>query len=319
MISNALRQEQYTEYMPPQALRLDFRKLQLFDKEWVDSLLKAEDSLSSVGCFGTLYVWGEAYGQKIAKLGSRLIQQYEQDGAVTFAYPSGKGDLRVAVLAMREAAQQKNVPFVLQGLTEEQKNKLEEAFPGRFTFEEDRDSADYIYDAQALSTLAGNKLHGKRNHCNRFMMRYPEWRFEPLAPEHFQACRDLLAQWEAAKDTVSTNEQAAEPAAIEKAFAAYDVLNLDGGVLFVGDTPVAFTLGERTGKKGFDVRFEKADTAYDGSYPMINREFVRHLLEKYPDLQYINREEDMGQENLRKAKLSYKPAQILMKYTASWQ
>lgn len=71
MISNALRQEQYTEYMPPRA-RLDFRKLQLFDKEWVDSLLKAEDSLSSVGCWR---VWGEAYGQKIAKLGSRLVQQ----------------------------------------------------------------------------------------------------------------------------------------------------------------------------------------------------------------------------------------------------
>ncbi len=97
------------------------------------------------------------------------------------------------------------------------------------------------------------------------------------------------------------------------------MLGLDGGILFVGDTPVAFTLGERTGKNGFDVRFEKADTAYDGSYPMISREFVRHLLEKYPDLQYINREEDMGQENLRKAKLSYKPAILLEKFIVTEQ
>lgn len=322
MISTAMQQpsiqpEQFGVIRDPK-LQLKLRKIQLFDKEWVAALLRAEDSLASTGCFGTLYLWGEAYGLRIAKVGSRLISQYGSGADLTFGYPMGSGDMRAAVLAMRQAADDAGVPLRLVGLTDNQKDYLDSLFPGHFSFTETRDTADYIYEAQALANLAGNKLHGKRNHCNRFMQRYPDWKFEPLTKEHFPACLDLLNQWEAGRDAVVTDEQTEEPKAIAKAFAAYDELGLDGGILYANGQPVAFTLGERVGQQGFDVRFEKADTAYDGSYTMINREFVRHLLEKYPDLQYMNREEDMGLENLRKAKTSYKPAFVLMKYDAAW-
>jgi hypothetical protein len=323
MISTALRQatlpEQGNTILRDPRLKLKYRRIQLFDKEWVDVLLKAEDSLSSAGCFGTLYLWGEAYGLRIAKLGNRLLSQYQSEDGPAFGYPMGSGDLQVAILAMRQAAAEAGVPLVLTGLTEAQKEKLENVFRGHFSFTETRDTADYIYEAQKLATLSGNKLHSKKNHCNQFIKRNPDWRFEVLTKEHFADCRVLLNQWEAAQKTVTTDEQEAEPIAIEKAFAAYDELGLDGGILYVGEQPVAFTFGERVGQQGFDVRFEKADTSFDGSYTMVNREFVRSLLERYPDLQYINREEDMGLENLRKAKQSYKPVMLLKKYDAIWE
>lgn len=323
MISTAARQpawqEQGQHIISDPKLKLSFRPVQLFDKEWVNVLLQAEDSLSSTGCFGTLYLWGEAYGLRVAKLGGRIITQYGTGKDMSFGYPMGSGDLQVPVLAMRQAASEEAVPLVLRGLTEQQKDNLEKVFPGRFSFTENRDTADYIYEAEKLATLSGNKLHGKKNHCNRFEKTYPDWRFEVLTKEHFPACLALLDQWEAAKDSVETEEQTAEPKAIAKAFAAYDELGLDGGILFIGEQPVAFTLGESVGGQGFDVRFEKADTSFDGTYPMVNREFVRYLRSKYEDLQFINREEDMGLENLRKAKLSYKPALLLTKYDATWE
>jgi len=323
MISTALRQhtvpERGQEFVSDPKLRLPFRSIQLFDKSWLNALLKAEDTLSSTGCFGTLYLWGESYGLRVAKLVNRLISRYGTGEEMSFGYPMGSGDIQVPVLAMRQAAAEAGVPLKLRGVTEVQKANLEKAFPGQFVFTENRDEADYVYEANKLATLSGNKLHSKKNHCNRFQKTYPDWRFEVLTKEHFPACLSLLDQWEASKDVVETEEQTAEPKAIAKAFAAYDELGLDGGILFVGEQPVAFTLGERVGGHGFDVRFEKADTAFDGAYPMINREFVRYLVGKYEDLQFINREEDMGLENLRKAKLSYKPAMMVAKYNAVWE
>lgn len=296
--------------------KLTFRPLKLADRAWAASLLQEEDPLSSDGCFGTLYLWGGAYGLQIARLGGRLILRYGMGSATYFGYPAGSGDLRPALLAMQQTALEQGAPLTLRGLTEAQKQRIERALPGRFSFWEKRDAADYIYGIEAMTTLSGKKLQSKRNHCNRFAQTYENWHFEPLEPRHAAACMALLEQWEAAHEAEKGGMKPAEKAAIARAFADWETLELEGGVLFAEAQPVAFTLGEAVGKTGFDVRFEKADTAYEGSYAMINREFARHLAAAHPQLEYLNREEDMGLENLRKAKLSYHPACLLMKYDA---
>ena len=310
--------ESVSPILPSENTRLRFRRLELMDREWLAPLLKAADSLSADGCFGTLYLWGEGYGLKVARLGSRVLFRYEKQGEYSYGYPLGSGDLRIAVRTMRADAAAVGQPLRMAGLTERQQKKLQTAFPGQFDFAEDRDSSDYIYTVAALADLAGKKLHAKRNYCNRFGQNYPDWHFEPLTRDRFADCSKLLSGWEDQHEVVVNRQQSFEEKAIARAFDAYEALQLDGGVLYVGSEPVAFTLGERVGHQGFDVRFEKANTEFDGSYAMINREFVRHLREKYPELQYINREEDMGLENLRKAKRSYRPESILMKYTAQW-
>lgn len=299
-------------------ISLDFRELTIDDRPLVSSLLAAEDSLASDGCFGTLFLWGRSYGMTAAPMGERMICRYDSGDGLFFSYPFGSGPLKPAVLQMKQLAENQRRPLILRGMTGEQKQRLETELPDLFSFEEIRSSADYIYEADVLANLGGKKLHNKRNHCNRFEQECPDWKFEPLQKQHIPSCIRLLERWESEHEDLDAGMPEAEKEAIMTAFCHYDTLGLQGGVLYAGERLVAFTFGEPVGKNGFDVRFEKADTSVHGTYQMINREFVRHLLRIHPGLLYINREEDMGMENLRKAKESYYPAFLLNKYAARW-
>ena len=107
-----------------------------------------------------------------------------------------------------------------------------------------------------------------------------------------------------------------EKAALYKALENFQYLDMEGFALFVNGQPVAMTLGSFLTEQTFDVQFEKALDGYDGAYTMINNAFARYLREKYPNLKWLDREEDMGLEGLRKAKLSYYPVCLREKYWA---
>lgn len=293
------------------------RPIALHDRRWIAPLLCEEDSMASMGCFGTLYLWGGVFGQQVGQLGSRMIIKYETAEELTFAYPFGSGSLRSAVLSMKRLAERRGLPLVINGMTELQKKQLETEFPDKFIFEENRNSADYVYEVEKLASLRGKKLQNKRNHCNRFEKEHPDWRFEPLEPRHFAQCRELMNHWEE-RHQGQDDMQDAEQTVVEQCFQNFSELGLIGGALFCEDRMVAFTIGELSGGHSVDVRLEKADASVNGAYQMINREFVRSIQQQYPDVQYVNREEDMGMENLRKAKMSYHPSILLMKYNARW-
>ena len=294
----------------------EFKPVRREDCQWMAPLLAAENSLSTDGCFGTFYLWGDSFGQTAARCEDRLLVRYDAVKEPFFAYPAGAGSLESALDVMERKAAKEGTDFLIKGVTEAQKEALDKERPAYFVFTESRDSADYIYEVEALASLAGRKLHGKRNHCRRFEENWPDWRFEKLQRIHFPQCLALLDQWaqDHAEKTVSV--QAAERFAIERALKDYEALRLEGGVLFAGGKLVAFTIGERVGQNGMDIHFEKALAEFPGAYPMINREFVRCLQESDPTLRYVNREEDLGLENLRKAKESYRPAFLLKKYIA---
>ena len=178
---------------------------------------------------------------------------------------------------------------------------------------EERDLWDYLYAAEKLDTLSGKHLHAKRNHIHRFEEEN-DWRFAPLAEVDFPACRDLLGKWLASSGEDERDGVEEEHRAIERAFQYWDALGLDGGALWVGRELAAFSLGEMTSPDTFDVHFEKADANLDGAYPMINREFVRHIRAQHPEVRWINREDDMGRESLRRSKQSYHPDRMVEKY-----
>lgn len=299
-------------------LPLAFHGLELSDREQVAPYLAAEGGIAADQCFGTIYLWGESFGLKVAEAGDRLIAVYGEGVKTSFGFPAGPGELAPAIELMRGIAAERGAELVILGLSETQKEALEAAMEGCFTFEEIRDRAEYIYEAESLATLAGRKLHGKRNHCSRFEKEQPDWRIEELGPSNFAACISLVEKWELEHSGEGAKMQEAELEALRKTFDGFEALGMEGILLYVGDRPVAFTIGERVGADCFDVHFEKADVEINGAYPMVNREFVRLLLEKHPDLRLINREEDMGLENLRKAKESYRPAFLVNKYTARW-
>lgn len=110
-----------------------------------------------------------------------------------------------------------------------------------------------------------------------------------------------------------------EKAALQRAFDHFDELEMDGLLLSDGERIIAFSMGSRMNRDYYDVGFEKAFPDVNGAYAMINREFSRMIAEKYPEVRFLNREDDMGSEGLRRAKESYQPTVLLEKYTADWK
>ncbi|MBR2879379.1 MAG: DUF2156 domain-containing protein [Oscillospiraceae bacterium] len=296
---------------------LSFQPLSIGDKKTVDAVSAVENSRSADFVFGNMFLWNDKYRQSICISEGRLYVRAEGEHVPIFPFPIGNGDLGEAIEKLLAYTREQGYSLVLRGVELHHKEQLEALFPGRFSFVHDRDYDDYIYSAEKLATLAGKKLHGKRNHINRFEATYPNCHFEPLRKEHFPLCRELLDLWE---KEVNDGEHLVgnERQAIELAFENFEALSLMGGVLFVGEKLVAFTLGEVISSDCFNVHFEKADADTEGAYPMINREFVRYILKEYPHISYVNREDDMGLDNLRKSKLSYRPEIILEKYSAHW-
>lgn len=293
---------------------IELHPVTLADKAWIDPLVLAENSPSADYNFGNIFLWDHAFHQQVGRLGDRVIVLPCYGEQPFFVWPVGTGDPGPVLEAMHAYAAEHGFPFLLRGVTAEHLPLLEALYAGRYTAREERDYWDYLYTVEKLSTLAGKKLHSKRNHIHRFEEQN-NWRFEPMTEAHFPACRELLDMW---MESCGEDEQdgiSEEYEALQKAFAHFGDLGLDGGVLFSGDTLVAFTMGEPACAHTFDVHFEKAMSLIQGSYTMINREFVRHIQQKYPDIRWINREDDTGRLSLRKSKLSYYPDKMVEKYT----
>lgn len=293
---------------------IELHSVTLEDKAWIDTLVWAEGSSSADFNFGNIFLWDHAYCQRVGRLGDRVLAMPCYEKQPFFAWPVGKGELAPVLREMKEYANAQGFPLVLRGVTPEHLPLLDKLYPGKYTAEPDRDYWDYLYTTEKLATLSGKKLHSKRNHINRFVEEN-DWRFEPMTKEHFPACQELLDMWMASCGEDEQDGIYEEYEALQKAFRYYDALGLDGGTLWSGDKLIAFTIGEPICEHTFDVHFEKAMSLIQGSYAMINREFVRYIQQKYPTIRWINREDDTGRLSLRKSKLSYYPDKMVEKYT----
>lgn len=297
---------------------LILNKIDIDSKTEIERIFGTENSRSADYCFGNVYMWNERFRQDWAVSGDRLIMLLDRREGRYFAYPVGTGDIRPAIADMEALSSEPELPVRICGVCEEHKAELENAFPGGFVFVEDTDFSDYLYDINKLADYPGKELHSKRNFCNRFEAEHAgSWSFEPLTGEWIPDCRELLRLWygEVSGDKAEGIEY--ERSAITRAFEHFDLLGLEGGVLYAEGEPVGFTVGERISSDCFCVHFEKAHAELAGAYAMVCREFARMIREKHPDICYVNREEDMGIDSLRQSKLSYKPAMILKKYLAS--
>ena len=296
---------------------IEFHAISILDKEWIDRHLWCEDSPSADFNFGNMFIWDAHYRQLVCDMGERTLTKVRLHGRPAFVYPIGCGPLRPAIEALREYAAMKQYPFLLRGITEKHKALLEAEFPGCFCFCEEEKYADYIYEAEKLATYSGKALHGKKNHCNRFEAEH-DWAFVPLTRELFPACRAMLDEW--TRDNAERLDESIvfEHEAIERAFDHYEELALEGGVLLSEGKVLGFSFGEMTSADTFNVHVEKAAADVNGAYPMVCRELTRMLMAKHPELKWMNREDDMGLEAIRKSKESYKPAYLLRKYAAQW-
>ena len=204
--------------------------------------------------------------------------------------------------------------LVLLGLEDEAALQLQRNACSKginITVEPQRDQYDYLYRRADLASLAGGKLKAKRNHVNRFLSEHPDFEYRPLEPSMFDECHRLEALWREERgdeNPVYGDTIGAEQRVMETVFAHWDALGMLGGSIWLGGRMVAFTYGAAVTDDCIDVCVEKADRTIDGLFSVINQQFCAHLPEQYV---YVNREEDMGLEGLRKAKLSYHPEMLL--------
>ena len=174
----------------------------------------------------------------------------------------------------------------------------------------DRDHCDYVYLTQDLIKLDGNRYHGKRNHINNFK-KHHTYHYTTLSPDLVEACLALESEWCNLKHCEMFSGLLGEERAIYEALHNMDKLNFKGGVIHINGTVEAFALGEQLNPHTAVIHIEKANPAFDGLYQLINQEFCAH---EWKDIPYINREQDLGEEGLRKAKLSYHPHHLVNKY-----
>ena len=288
---------------------IDWKVIKLSDKAAI------EDKICASGChgadysFANLYIWRKAYEPRIAWCGDRLLVGMPQWNV--YAYPKGDGDVIGSIELLFEEAHSRGEKLVIRGLTDKTLQEFMPLYGDRFEITEDRDNADYIYSAEKLCELPGRHLSSKRNHIKHFE-RNGEWEFVPVT-EDTQTARDFVDEFYREKNDP---ELADEAGAIGEMFDNYRELGFIGGLLWQKGEPVAFTAGTKLDNEVFDTHFEKALPGAEGAYTMINREFARLVHARFPEIQYFNREEDMGIEGLRRAKESYHPDILLMKYIA---
>lgn len=290
---------------------LNFQPVTIERKAELDPILQ---TLPDMGCeysVVNMMLWGEA----CAAVEDGVVYVLTRHaGGCGYFLPAG-GDLTQAVRRLAKDAEERGIALSMYGVTDRARAVLEEAFPGTFSFYEVRSGFDYCYDIRRLADLKGKKLQAKRNHIHRFEDACPDWRLVPLTEETLPRARAMAERWYAAHEQANPDgAYDAEKRAIGKAFERFSDFGFEGLLLESGDRTLAMTMGTRIRTDVFDVNFEKAVLDVQGAYAMMNRSFARYLSEKYPELNYLNREDDMGIAGLRKSKLSYYPDELLRKW-----
>ena len=266
------------------------------------------------GCeysFVNLYLWGR---QTAVFMDGFIVLFSHFNGHSVYPFPVGTGDIRPVLDAIIADSRERGIPCRLTSLNQGDMELLEAYYPGKFRFRCDRSDFDYVYNIDDLADLKGRKFQQKRNHMNKFEATYPDWYTVPLGIDNLDVAQVFIDQWFCRKLSEGPHQDfQLEQLAIRRAFDHFAELELEGLILYAGGEVAAVSMGSRLSPDTFDIHFEKAFDDVPGAYGAINRSFAREIRQRYPEIRYLNREDDLGIPGLRKAKLSYNPAFLVEK------
>lgn len=290
-------------------MEINLKRPELEDRTQINRYLSYTDTRSCEMTFANTYLWSRHYDTGFAIVKDMLVFG-NMAGDVSFTVPVGPGDLKTALDTLMAYCEEKGVPFQLHNVTREDFDRLEELYPGMFSIAYEREYADYVYETEKLAKLSGKKYHSKKNHINKFKALYPDWSYEPITKDNIEECFQMGLRWRELNGCEEDEEKHAEICVTLNFLRLFEELEMRGGALRVDGKIVAFTIGEPVGKDTLVVHIEKAFADVQGAYTMINQQFAEHEGEGFT---YLNREEDMGEEGLRQAKMSYKPVFLIEK------
>ena len=294
---------------------IDFQRMQPDRKAEYEEILFSCPPRGCEYSFSNLFLWGR---QEVAFIQGCVAFFSHFYGRSVYPYPIGSGDKRAVLEEIFRDAAERGIPCRLTGLTEADRRELEAWFPDKFLLRSSRDTFDYVYAIDDLADLKGRKFQKKRNHTNRFRAEHPDYQVLPLTVCNLGMARHMVNDWymQRMKDDPD-GDYLLENIALARAFQNYGALGMEGIMLLEDQRVLAVTMGSRMGPDTFDIHFEKAREDVDGAYTVVNQEFARYLRLKYPETAYLDREDDMGLEGLRRAKLSYNPHHMAEKYHAT--
>lgn len=290
-----------------------FRGIRLEDKPIFQDYFTRIPLNISEYTFTNLFIWHDYYHLQWCLWNESLCMLTQPEGKEPFFLPPVCEDNIIERLdAMLRHLERQHGKAAIQRVPEAFVNHhLKNS--NRFKIRLDRGNCDYIYRTEDLIKLDGNKFHGKRNHINKFKKNH-SYEYKSLTTSLASECFKMEAEWCNLKHCEIVPGLAGEMKAIDKALRNFDSLPFRGGLIFINGKVEAFALGEQLDQETAVIHVEKANPAFDGLYQLINQEFCQH---EWAHTTYINREQDLGEEGLRKAKLSYHPHHLLNKYTVS--
>ncbi len=294
-------------------------------RDFLEQYFQGYDYKASGLCFTSMYMWRDSNQFNWQVIGDYLcfagISHLEIEKAEAFMFPpltnNGRYEpqkLRETIFEARKIFKEKGQKFSIRLLPEHMKDIFEEAFPGELEYIEDRPNYDYIYLAEDLRTLSGRKYSAKRNHLNYFREHY-QYEYVPLTSAMSEKAMQFIREFNERKHLPEHEMKLLrlEEEAMRDVFENIEKIGYVAGAILIDGKIEALSVGGYIGKNMLDVHVEKANIEYRGAYQAINNEFCIHAAK---NLTFVNREEDMDIPGLRKAKLSYKPTQILVKYIA---
>lgn len=291
-----------------------FKDIEIDCKNILDKYFDLVDYEACEYCFTTLYMWKDLYNTKyyVEDDFAIVAGEYENKGFIILPLAK-KENMNKAFDFIIKNFEKEHKQIHLKAINKEVVEYLQSVYEDRFEYIEERNNFDYIYDGESLRTLAGRKNQKKRNHLNSFVKEYGDRvEYKKLEEADFDECINLLKEW--SKDKEESIELDSEFKAIKRIFKNYeklkDTLKISG--IYIDSKLEAFSIGEMLNDNMAVIHVEKANADIRGLYPYINQQF---LLNEFSDVEFVNREEDLGIEGLRKAKLSYHPVKFAEKYT----
>jgi len=284
----------------------------LQDKPIFDTFFRQKYYENAHFNFTNLFMWRKAYQIEWAVEGDYLYIKAAWAGRTFVLQPFGpEQGMAAAINKLLAFFADANLPFSMYGVESSMVAIMEQLKPGLFHFISDRDNFDYVYRAQDLIELKGRSYHAKKNHVNGFKKNYSSYSYLPLTGEVTAQCIANAMEWCRKRGCSKDPLLLAERDAIVEVLNHFEQLELTGGVITVDGKVEAFSFGEQLNRDTAVIHVEKANPDIKGIYAVINQEFCRH---NWSNMEYINREEDMGLPGLRKAKQSYHPVKMVEKY-----
>jgi len=297
---------------------MNFKEININSKKELDPYFDIVDYEACEYCFATLYLWQHVYKTRYYIGEDFAVIMAENEGNTFSILPlATKEKLPEVIDFVVKYFIKEGKKVCFRGVTKEVVQVLNENYPEQFEYTEERDLFDYVYDGESLRTLAGKKNQKKRNHLNYFLKEFEgRYEYKLLNEENFDECLELLKEWTLKKEENDEHDEGIddEYIGIKKIFKDYELLKdkLKIAGVYVDNKLEAFTIGELINPNMALVHIEKANPNIRGLYQYINQQFI---LNEFPEVEFVNREEDLGIPGLRKAKLSYHPVRFVEKYT----